>query len=449
MNARTEFPRMTWKTTLASSALVAASLCAATAPAQAQQPAPRPAGVQAAAQTPGQPAARPAPRSVNPAAGVAAIVNDEVISTYDVNQRALLLLAGAGIDLSRENLDRARGQAIRDLVDERLQLQEARERKINVDPAQIDRQVAEIARQNGTSLETLRTQLSASGIGIQTLRAQVEADMAWRRLVNGRYGPRVRISEDKVTEALARLTANSSKPQALVSEILLAAESEEDFRQAEAIGQRLLEEIRGGAPFPGVARQFSSAPSSAAGGDLGWLAQGELRPEIQAVVDRLQPGQVSVPVRGPGGIYIVAVRDKRQGVDPSTATRVSLRQVTAPATSRAMLERQMRRVEGCDGLQRLVANVQGAQIVELGDALESELSPEVRGRIANLEDGDASAPYEAANGLAALVVCARQTGGGGLPSRQEIENRLYDQELTMLGNRYLRNLRRDSTIITR
>jgi peptidyl-prolyl cis-trans isomerase SurA len=433
---------MTWKTTLASAAIVGAlGASLLPAPALSQQPGARPTPAAATAPAPA--------RRVNPAAGVAAIVNDDVISTYDVNQRAALLLAGAGIESSPENLERARAQAMRDLVDERLQMQEARDKKINVESAQVDRQIAEIARQNGTTLETLRAQLASSGIGIQTLRAQIESDIAWRRLVNGRFGQRIRISEEKVSDALGRVTANAAKPQVLVSEIMIAAESDEEVAQAQSIAARLLEEIRAGAPFSGVARQFSGASSAASGGDLGWLSQGELRPELQAVVDQLTPGQVSVPVRAPGGVYIVAVREKRAGVDPASATNVSLRQVTAPATSRNLFERQMRRVDGCDSLQRTVANVNGAQIVELGDTLESDLSAEVRGRIADVDDAKASAVYETPTGLAALVVCARSTGGGGLPSRQEIENRLFEQEMAMLSQRYLRNLRRDSTIITR
>ena len=433
---------MTWKTTLASAAIVAALGASLNSnPAWSQQPAAQP--------TPAVAAAPAQPRRVNPAAGVAAIVNDEVISTYDVNQRAALLLAGAGIEASPETLERARAQAIRDLVDERLQLQEARDKDINIEGAQIDRQIAEIARQNGTNIETLSAQLAAAGIGLQTLRKQIESDIAWRRLVNCRFGSRIRISSDKVTDALARITANSSKPQALISEILIPAETDEELTQAKAIAARLIEEIRAGAPFSGVARQFSGASSAAAGGDLGWLSQGELRPELQTVIDQLQQGQVSVPVQAPGGVYIVAVREKRAGIDPASATNISLRQVTAPASSRSLFERQMRRVDGCDGLQRIIANVNGAQVVELGDTLESDLSAEVRGRIASVEEAKASAVYETATGLAALVVCARQTGGGGLPSRQEVENRLFEQEMAMLSQRYLRNLRRDSTIITR
>jgi len=391
------------------------------------------------------PAARP---TIN-AAGVAAIVNDEVVSTYDVNQRAQLLLAGSGIEPSKETLDRARAQAIRDLVDERLQMQEAVDRKVNVDQADVDRSISDIARQNGTTPDELRTQLAANGISIQSLRAQVQADIAWRRLVGGRFGSRIRISQIQVNEALGRITANAAKPQALVSEILLAAETDADLEQADAIGARLLQEIRNGAPFQNVARQFSSASSAAAGGDLGWLAQGELRPELQAIVDQLEPGQVSRPVHATGGVYILAVRDKRAGVDRASVTRVALRQVTAPKETRAQLQRSLRRVEGCEDLAAAATSINGAEVTDLGEATESELSQEVRDRIAEVNNGAASAIYESGDKLAALVVCGRETAGGGVPTRQEVENRLYEQELAMLSQRYLRNLRRDSTIITR
>ena len=407
-----------------------------------------PAATASGASGPAPPAAAAARPTVS-AAGVAAIVNDEVISTYDVNQRAQLLLAGSGIEPSRETLDRARAQAMRDLVDERLQMQEALDKKIKVEQADIDRALADIARQNGTSTDELRRQLGASGISIQSLQAQIQADIAWRRLVGGRLGSRIRISQAQVTDALTRITANAAKPQALVSEILLAAETDADLEQADAIGARLLQEIRNGAPFQNVARQFSAASSAAAGGDMGWLAQGELRPELQVIVDQLEPGQVSRPVHATGGVYILAVRDKRAGVDRASVTRISLRQITAPKESRAVFQRNLRRVESCDGLEPAFASINGAAVVDLGEATEAELSQEVRDRIAAVSDGAASAIYESDDKLAALVVCARQSAGGGVPTRQEVEERLYSQELAMLSQRYLRNLRRDSTIITR
>jgi peptidyl-prolyl cis-trans isomerase SurA len=394
----------------------------------------------------------PAPARAQSSEGVVAIINDEAVSTYDVRQRASLLLAGSGLELTDEALERAQAQALRDLIDERLQMQEAREKKVNVEPQAVDRTLADIARQNGTDMQALSQQLASQGINVQTLRGQIEADIAWNRLVGGRFGSRIRISDVQINDALARISANAAKPQYLLSEILLAAENEEQFEQAAGVATRLIEEMRTRgqrAPFPAVARQFSASATAVAGGDIGWLSKGELKPELQAAVDLLAAGEISPPIRAPNGIYILALRDKRDGIDPSRTSRVTLRQVTAPTVSRAQLERLRRRLDGCEGLEAAIRGVPGAAIADLGEAGEAELSDEVRARITKVDAGSASPIFETPQGLAVLAVCARRSTGEGMPTRQEVEGRLREQELAMLSQRYLRNLRRDSTIIYR
>src|SRR6185503_3630550 len=101
------------------------------------------------------------------------------------------------------------------------------------------------------------------------------------------------------------------------------------------------------APFPLVARQFSQAPSAAAGGDIGWIASTELAPELQPIAERLQAGQVSLPVRTPTGVYIIAMRDKRAGAAAGASSIVTLRQIAAPAGRSNALERLQRRISGC------------------------------------------------------------------------------------------------------
>jgi peptidyl-prolyl cis-trans isomerase SurA len=381
--------------------------------------------------------------------GVAAVVNDAVISTYDVRQRSMLLLASSGIDATPDNLQRARGQALRDLIDERLQVQEARQFEITITPDTIDRTIAEIARQNNMTADQFTRQLAASGINPTTLRAQIEADSAWRRLMTGRYASRVRISDLQIRETQQRIAANATRTQYQASEIFLPADTDAEFAEAEAIAMRLLQEMQRGAPFPLVARQFSGAPSSAAGGDLGWFAEGEVRPEVQAALDRLQPGQVSTPFRVTEGVYIVALRDRRAGAAPENVQRVSLRQVTAPASSRAALERARRRIASCDGLENAMASVNGADIVDLGSVAEADLSEAVRGEIEGVAPGQSSPVSIAGEQAALMVVCGRESAATGMPSRDEIENRLFEQEMAMLSQRYLRNLRREATIITR
>ncbi len=383
------------------------------------------------------------------AEGVAAIVNDDVISTFDVRQRANLLLVTAGVQPTEEMQQRARAQALRDLIDEHLKLQETANFDIDISEAEIDRQIAGIARSNEIDAEQLQAQLSRSGVSISSLRAQVEADIAWNRLVAGLYGTRVRVSELEIRETQERIATNATRPQYLISEIFLPAETEPEFTTMQNGAMQLLQQMQQGAAFPAVARQFSASPSAAQGGDIGWIAATELAVELQPIAERLQPGQVSLPVRTRSGVYIIAMRDRRAGAPVGATSIVTLRQISAPAARRAALERVQRRIEGCGNIEREIGGVEGGQVVDLGQTTEADLSEAIRGRIAGVATGSASAVEVAGDQATAIVVCERTTGGSAVPDRREVESRLREQELEMLSERYLRNLRSEATIITR
>ena len=87
--------------------------------------------------------------------------------------------------------------------------------------------------------------------------------------------------------------------------------------------------------------------------------------------------------------------------------------------------------------------------LDLGTTTEADLSPAIRDRISGVAAGSAAPVQVAGDSANTFVVCSRATGGGGLPDRREIEERLRQAELSMLSERYLRNLRREATIITR
>jgi peptidyl-prolyl cis-trans isomerase SurA len=390
-----------------------------------------------------------APVNAQNAEGVAAVVNDNVISTFDVRQRATMLLLFADLQPTPELLERARTQALRDLVDEQLQLEEAAKFEINVTGDTIDRRMVDMATRSETTLDNLTTALATNGVAISTLRNQIRAEIAWQRLIGGMYGSRVRISENDITETQERIAANARRPQYEMSEIFLPADTPEEFNQMEQGAMRLLEQMQQRAPFPMVARQFSQSPSAAAGGDLGWISANELAPELRPVAERLQPGQVSLPVRTENGVYIIAMRNRREGIPEGAASIVSLRQVTAPAARSNSLDRIRRNAAGCGDLENAIRGIQGASVLDLGQTVEAELSTDIRSRLSGVAIGGASAVVTNGDQANIIVLCGRETGGSAIPDRQQIEDRLREAELSMLAERYLRNLRREATIITR
>ncbi|OQW57511.1 MAG: hypothetical protein A4S17_04695 [Proteobacteria bacterium HN_bin10] len=391
-----------------------------------------------------------APVSAQNAEGVAAIVNDRVISTFDVRQRAMMLLMFANLQPTEELQQRARAQALRDLVDERLQIQEAAKFEINVTGDQIDRRMADMASRADRSLEQMVADLARSGISVGTLRSQIEAEIAWQRLISGMYGNRVRISEADVTETQERIAASARQPQYEMSEIFLPASTPQEAAEMEQGAMRLLEQMQQRQiPFPAVARQFSQSPSAATGGDLGWISATELAPELRPVAERLQPGQVSLPIRTSTGVYLLAMRNRRAGIPDGAATVVSLRQIVAPAARSSALERLRRRAEGCAQFEDGANGIQGASVIDLGQTVEAELSPAIRSRLQGVSVGAASEVVIDGEQANIVALCSREAGGSAIPDRQQIEDRLREAELSMLAERYLRDLRREATIITR
>lgn len=428
--------RMTMAGATALAAAVAAS--AILTPSLAQSPA-RPA-----------PAATTAPQNSE---GVAVIVNDEAISTFDVRQRATLMLLGRGAQPTPELLELLRAQALRELIEERLKIQEATARGIQIEDSEVESRIAAIASQNGADPEALRRQFASIGLGLGSLRQQVRAELAWRRLVGARFSRRVRISDREVEEEMERLKARITRPAVRVAEILLPAETPAEFAQAEAGAARLLGEINGlqdprqrfGA-FAQVARQVSAAPTAAIGGDRDWAAQGDLPRELQTTVDTMLPGQIAGPVRGPGGVYLLLLAQRRDGVDAATLQQVNLREVSAPSAQRGDLERLTSRINGCATLDGQVSSIAGAEVEDFGDVRESDLSEEVRARLNGVGVGRPSAIYTKGENAALMVVCARSLAAEGLPQREQIRDQLWERSIEILADRYLRDLRREAYI---
>ncbi len=378
------------------------------------------------------------------AEGVAAVVNDEVISTFDVRQRMRMIISSSRVKPDEKTLARIQQQALRGLIDERLQLQESQKFDIKVDQSEIDQAITRIARQNNVTLEDVKNDLRKSGISPSTLESQIRSEIAWQILVNGRYSQRVRVSNNQIAESKARMEAALSKPQYLISEVLLESPSPEQDPLIYQGALSLIQQMRDGAPFQAVAQQFSAAPSAAQGGDVGWIHKADLPEEIQAVIDEMKPGTLSSPIKVPGGYYIIALRDKKDGGAPMV---VDFNQIVAPAGQKDKLNNFMRKAKSCKDVQGIKKSIPGAFSNAFEEVALSELAPAVRGVLESLQPGQYSKPVDNPQGSTVFMVCDKHYAeGAGIPNDDQIADQLISTRLAMLSRRYLRDLRRDSTV---
>ncbi len=379
--------------------------------------------------------------------GIAAIVNDKPISYSDVRERAQLLLLSQGAQPTREQIQQITSEALDQLIDEQLQLQEAAEYEVEIDSESINEAVDDMARQSGLSREELYQQLLSAGINPTSLEEQMRAEIAWRRIMNGLYGSRIRISENQISEQIERLKASSDTTQFLLSEIFLYAPDPESRAQAIEAAMSIRDQLIQGAPFQLAAQRFSSAPTAATGGDMGWMTIEGLGPERAQAVQSLEGPGLTMPVEVSDGVYLLAVRDRREPQE--SVSVVGLKRLVASDGERATLEAGLEQVGGCDDLDRVAGERDGLAAADLGRIAMDELASDAAARIEATSVGEPTEIFQTSGGPTVMFVCSREETGGNLPDADQLENRLFGQELSMISNRALRNLRREATIIRR
>lgn len=421
-------------------------------------------------------------------ARAAAVVNDIVISSYDLDQRVKLAIVTSGQQPTPELAKRIRDQILRQLVDEMLQLLEAQKYNVKVQASDVDAALKRISQQNNITPEQINKMLDDNGIARATLQAQLQADIAWQKLVQQRVAPRVSVSEDEVTDVLRRMQESASSTQYLAAEIFIAVESPDQDAQAKSSIENIRGQLQQGASFASMARQFSKSSTSSAGGDLGWVTDTDVAPEIGKALQSMTPGNVSEPIRAAGGYYLIGLREKRMAAGAKPDPTPAAKPVATPATEPKPMQSRLtlatvqfalagnagkdkqekvrtsaikiyQTVNGCGNLAT-VAKAEGATMVPLGEVNVKDLAPDFRKILEKTPNGRATPPLRSASGVQMFVVCAggmvpgrqaMQEAGGEtkpfqMPTRDDIQNRLYNQELSMMARRYLRDLRRDANI---
>jgi peptidyl-prolyl cis-trans isomerase SurA len=388
-----------------------------------------------------------------------AVVNGQPITGTDVDHRVALVLDANDAEVSAEELQRLRLQVLRNLIDETLQIQEARAQDIAVGAGEVDNSYQRVATQNfGQDTKALDAYLLGIGSSVTSLKRQIEGEMSWQRLLGRNVTPFVNVSEEEVNELLARLRDSKGSFEYQLGEIFLSASTETEAAVFEN-ARKIVEQLRQGGSFVAYARQFSEASSAAVGGDLGWLRLPQLQsPELEEVVNTMQTGQLVGPVKVPGGFSIVFLRDRRQVLtaDPRDAL-LSLKQISLqfPAgTSEAEAGRRaeefaaaVQQIRGCGDADAAAAAI-GATVVSNDQIPVRQMPEALQSILLQLNVGQTTPPFGALDeGVRVLMLCGRDDPQGSTgPSAEELIGQLEQERIEKRAQKYLRDLRRDAIV---
>lgn len=406
----------------------------------------------------------PPARAQQDALGIAAVVNEQAISAYDLRNRLDLVIDTSNLPDQPQVRERILPQVLRNLIDERLKMQEARRLGIKVSDAEVEARIHDIERRNNMPAGGMANFLANGGIDPITLDNQVRADLAWLEVIRQLFAPQVTISDREVDDAIAAIEKNAGKPEYLVSEIFLPIDDPANEGDVTQLVNRLVQQLQQGASFSALAQNFSQSPTAAQGGDMGWIRPEVMGDKLASALSQMSEGQLAGPIRTDEGFYILALRGRRTapslGGDQDSGVKVTMRQlhlaVANDATAAEVADVSERAkeltgtAENCEQFKETAAQNGSGLSGSLGTVETSKLPEELRRRVGNLAANQTTEPIRTADGVIVIMVCQRE---GGAPARAQLEEQrdrvramLLNERLSVRARQHLRNLRRSAFI---
>jgi peptidyl-prolyl cis-trans isomerase SurA len=399
-----------------------------------------------------EPAAAQQPRDYG--RRIAAIVNRDAITLGDLEQRVRFMGLGTRVPEAGEARTRLLNEVLRSMINERLQLQEATRQGVEVTEKEVQDQLAELERRNRMPKGALVTMLRQRGIDPRTFEDQIRASLAWNKVVQVKILPQIRVSDIEVASVLKRMRENKDKLQYRVQEIFLPADNPQQQQRALATAQFILGQLRAGASFDILARQFSQTGTASQGGDMGFLFEGQMEAEFERSVKQMKTGQVAGPIRGVGGYYIIRLSDRRtvSGRNPDVKSmavaQASLRMPDKP-TPAQLKETQEKLTKigadakDCAALIKAVTEA-GGQGRMADEIVPEQQRAEIRALITPLKVGQTSRAHYEFNTFSIYKRC--EDTGGKPPEEKDVREALQRQKLSAFAERFLKELRRSAYV---
>ena len=240
---------------------------------------------------------------------IVAVVNNDIITSYDFYNRVNMALVNTGLKKNQENFQKVAPIIIQGLIEETLKVQASRSIGLNMSDKEIDQAILTIAERNEMDIDTFNENLKTTGVSVDTLKDQIKANVLWRKYIQKRIAPTVEISDEEVAEFIQKLADNEGEQEYLIEEIFYPIDDIKLEASARDILDELLVEINKDTDsFTGYARKFSKSPN---GGQIGWVLPDVLSDETREEVISMEKGEVSKLMRTLQGFSIIKVSDKR------------------------------------------------------------------------------------------------------------------------------------------
>lgn len=371
-------------------------------------------------------------------------VNDQIITNYELEQRAQFL-----------RLLRAPGnpeqEARKALIEDRLKFQAVKAAGLEISDEQIDAGITELSSRTDLTPEEFIKALEEGGVAVETLRDFARINVAWRDLIRARFLARARPSDAEIDRAIG--SSGSGGVRVLLSEIVIPV-TPQTIDQVDELAAQIAQ-VKSFDAFSEAAGRYSATQTRTNGGRMDWMNLNDLPPGLRPLLLALTPGQVTDPIALPEAVALFQLRDIRESA--VTTPRYSeidyaIYYIPGGRSPEALgtAARLAQEIDTCDDLYGIAKGQPPAKLERLSQN-PAQIPRDIAVELAKLDDNEISTAVTRNNGqvLAFLMLCSRTAEANQAATREEVAQTLVQQRLTSYADSYLDQLRADATITDR
>ena len=241
---------------------------------------------------------------------VICVVNNDAITLYELDEAEAHYLYEAKPEPMADDARRElRDRLLQTIIENRIQLQQAEREKITVEDSEVQDQLNEIMKKvNALTAKEFEEVMKQQGLTLEGVKKRIRDQILVQRVTRRKVALRISVTEQEID---AYISANRDKLETGLKfearHILFlpeAAQGEDGWEAARKKAEQVYGQVKEGKDFAALAKEYSEDPSGKDGGSLGQLKRGELTPDIEAAILRLQPGESSPPIRSAVGYHL-------------------------------------------------------------------------------------------------------------------------------------------------
>ncbi|MES2984534.1 MAG: SurA N-terminal domain-containing protein [Pseudomonadota bacterium] len=386
--------------------------------------------------------------------GIAAVVGDDIITSTDVAERRDLIMATAGIPATVENQAKLTPRIVQSLVDEALELQEAKRQSLVVSDDEVGKAIEQMSATRPQAEGTLKDFITQKGLSMRSLENQMRAQLAWAKVVQRKLRRNVTISQDEILRAQQSAAAAPGEDEIRLATLAVSVDAGLNEAAAKKLSDEIALQLKAGTEMPTLAARYIKQPQVQFSPPV-WVAENAMQPALQQTLRSMKNGEVTPPLQGGKGFQFIQMLDRKTLPKQADATEFAIKQILIPVPPKRDKVSLAKLRTAASTLRSNPGDCMSETLPATGFDAKAKfvrthfgaMTPEQRAIVNHLEVGDISEPLMSPEAVRLVMLCEKiEPSGGNVPQAEEVRKQLFAEKLELEAQKLLRNLRRDAYI---